>query len=88
MELQTLEESVTAAEERALQLSLIGYDRLEADELTEAWQHLKNLENGLTLFTCDKSGRLVMRLASIRSELDGISKSFARGGDSIPPVAA
>ncbi len=89
MNLQHLEEQVVTAEERALHLSLVGYHRLEAGELVEAWQNIDAVEAQLKQFSCEKGQRLLNRLAGVRAELEAAEAQFARAGKgSVPPVAA
>jgi len=89
MNLQHLEEKVAAAEERALQLSLIGFGRFEAGELVETWQTVDTLSAQLEQHSCDAGKRLHMRVDGVKAELDGIEMRIThRVKDSLPPVAA
>lgn len=89
MNLQHLEEQVTAAEERALQLSLTGFSRLEMGELVETWQNVDTISTQLKAHSCAKSMQLNLRLESVKADLGSIELRVAtRGKDSLPPVAA
>ncbi len=89
MNLQHLEEQVAAAEERALQLSLTGFHRLEMGELVETWQNVDTISTQLEAHNCAMSMRLNLRLEAVKADLGGIEMRVAtRGKDSLPPVAA
>jgi len=86
MNLQHLEEQVATAEERALQLSLIGFYRLDDNELAEAWQNINNLSAQLNQHSCDKGHYLSLRVATVKAELKGLERHLGKGV--LPPVAA
>lgn len=89
MELQHLEDQVVHAEERALNISLLGPTRLEDEELLEAWTSVQALEEAVSNHNCRQGQALMGRLASVKAELEAARflRDY-RGKGSLPPVAA
>ncbi len=87
MNVNHLEERVASAEAWALQISLTNAGP-EAVELDEAWQNINRLENETTKHACERGQRLSHRLASIRAELDSISRQDYSAKPTLSPIAA